>query len=140
MTRPWTALGIALFVAGAGVTSAVAEEIVKTGDAGAPVAAVAPGMAVLGQPTGNAGAVGAWADNILNGGPATPDADAPKPPSACEAVVGDGKTHGEVSAGIGTRGYREVGGVVSQPVGRCGRVTVMVNQVDGETPSWRARR
>ena len=44
--------------------------------------------------------------------------------------------HGEVWAGIGTRGYREVGGVVTQPLGACGTLTLGVDHIqsDGYRP------
>lgn len=39
----------------------------------------------------------------------------------------DKKPHGEVYAGVGTNGYRQFGGVVCQPLGRGGAVTVAVD-------------
>jgi len=39
----------------------------------------------------------------------------------------DGKPHGEAWAGIGTGGYRNVGGVVTLPVGRCGSLTLAID-------------
>jgi hypothetical protein len=41
----------------------------------------------------------------------------------CEAPP-DRKPHGEVWAGVGTGGYRAIGGVVSQPIGKCGQLTI----------------
>lgn len=40
----------------------------------------------------------------------------------------DHSPHGEVYAGIGTRGYREVGGTVCVPVGDHGAVAISVDQ------------
>lgn len=37
------------------------------------------------------------------------------------------QAHGEVSAAVGTHGYREVGGVVCQPIGDNAAVTIGVN-------------
>jgi hypothetical protein len=39
----------------------------------------------------------------------------------------DRKPHGEVFAGVGTHGYREVGGVVCVPVGDNGSVTLAID-------------
>jgi len=43
------------------------------------------------------------------------------------------KPHGEVEAGVGTSGYRHVAGVVCQPIGQNGAVTVGVSDthIDG---------
>jgi len=62
---------------------------------------------------------------------ASPDG-APPGPSASHGPPGcarapDGKPHGEVWAGIGTRGYRNVGGVVTMPVGQCATLTLGVD-------------
>jgi hypothetical protein len=40
----------------------------------------------------------------------------------------DTSPHGEMYAGVGTRGYREVGGTVCVPVGKSGAVTISVDQ------------
>jgi hypothetical protein len=63
--------------------------------------------------------------------PGDDDADAPPPPR---------KIHGMVEAGVGTGGYREVGGVVTIPLGKdgqSGEVTVAVQQVNGGRSRWR---
>jgi hypothetical protein len=41
--------------------------------------------------------------------------------------VRDHKVHGEVSVGVGTKGYREVGGVVTGPIGDDGQVTIAID-------------
>lgn len=43
----------------------------------------------------------------------------------------DRSPHGEVSASVGSRGYRSVGGVVTQPVGDCGQVTIGISTSQG---------
>lgn len=45
----------------------------------------------------------------------------------------DHKPHGFVSVGVGTRGYREVAGAVTLPIGDTGQVTVAIDdaKVDG---------
>jgi hypothetical protein len=53
-------------------------------------------------------------------------------PCGPEKVKADGaletRPHGEVEAGIGTHGYRYIGGTVCQPVGQNGAVTLSVEQ------------
>ena len=49
----------------------------------------------------------------------------------------DKKAHGEVWAGIGTRGYREICGVVCVPVGDNGAVTIAVDA--GQINGWGGR-
>lgn len=39
----------------------------------------------------------------------------------------DKKAHGEVDVAVGTRGYRHVGGVVCEPIGDSGSVTVAID-------------
>jgi len=95
---------------------AVAGEAVATAGDGAPP----PAAAVSGLPdTDPASADGPQAE-----GAQAARGDAPR--RGCEQPP-DRKPHGEVWAGIGTGGYRSVGGVVTQPIGRCGSVTVGVN-------------
>ncbi len=61
-------------------------------------------------------------------------------PCGPEKVKPDGSLdkapHGEVEAGLGTRGYREIGGSVCQPVGKDGFVAISA----GETQSDGYRR
>lgn len=65
---------------------------------------------------------------MLDGRPAEETTAALNP----RCPVSDGKPHGEVWAGVGTRGYRTVGGVVTQPIGDCGSVTVGVSRTEGD--------
>jgi hypothetical protein len=44
----------------------------------------------------------------------------------------DHAAHGEVEAGIGTGGYRHIGGTVCQPIGDAGAVTVSVGQTQSD--------
>lgn len=60
------------------------------------------------------------------------DDDSPRPVGPCGGVAkADGRPdrgpHGEVFAGVGTRGYREVGGVVCTPLGDRGAVIIAVD-------------
>jgi hypothetical protein len=58
-------------------------------------------------------------------------------PCGGPAKTADGKPdkspHGEVWAGVGTRGYREIGGVACVPLGENGAVTIAVDagQING---------
>lgn len=62
-------------------------------------------------------------------------------PCGPEKVKPDGKldtaAHGEVYGGVGTHGYREVGGSVCQPVGQNGAVSISVDETQG---NWGYRR
>lgn len=66
--------------------------------------------------------------------------DEPTPESGrCDAPP-DRKPHGMVWGAVGTGGYREAGAVVTQPIGRCASVTVMINRTDGGGYDRRGRR
>jgi hypothetical protein len=66
----------------------------------------------------------------------------PVGPCGGPAKTAEGKTdktpHGEVWAGVGTRGYREIGGVVCLPVGENTAVTIAVDA--GHMDGWGRRR
>ena len=63
---------------------------------------------------------------------ASPQADQPaRAAPGCVPASPDGKPHGEVWAGAGAHGYREAGGVVTEPIGRCGQVTIGVSTSGG---------
>ena len=47
----------------------------------------------------------------------------------------DDRPHGAVWGGVGTGGYRNVGGVVTQPLGDCGQITLGVDHTEGG--GWR---
>jgi hypothetical protein len=87
-------------------------------------------------------------------GPASPQPTAPSPelprpgeappqgpqmamgPCGPEKVKPDGSLekapHGEVEAGLGTGGYREIGGSVCQPLGKDGFVAISAGQTQGD--------
>jgi hypothetical protein len=72
------------------------------------------------------------------GAPQAAELDAaPPPPTApgCSAASAatdpDRRPHGEVWGGVGSHGYREAGGVVTAPVGKCGSVSVLVDRTEG---------
>jgi hypothetical protein len=55
----------------------------------------------------------------------------------CAMVPPDGKVHGEVWGGVGTRGYREAGGAATMPTGKCSSVSIAVDHVQGDFGGWR---
>ena len=57
-----------------------------------------------------------------------PTAQAPE--GRCPVRV-DKRPHGEVWGSVGTGGYREVGGVVTQPIGDCATVTIGMSRTEG---------
>ena len=125
------ALAVAVLAAGA----ASAEEAIRTAGPGAPPVAAAGSVALptdsSDRDARNAQEIGDWARRVLAGEPSREaEADA-QPPPRCQPI-GDGKPHGEVWVGIGNRGYREIGGVVTQPIGDCGSVTVAVSHTEGD--------
>lgn len=134
---------------GAGLAGpALGQEVIQAGPQGpAPKAEAAAGT--LSDPEQSPEAIGAWARAVLAGRPtAEAEADAPSGRSGHLAQAGrtrgcsapeDHRPHGAVWGGIGTRGYREVGGSVSQAVGDCGRVSVTVDKTEGEIGGWRRR-
>ncbi|MGH6986302.1 MAG: hypothetical protein ACRED9_05615 [Caulobacteraceae bacterium] len=104
---------------------ALAQDAVPTAGGagrGAPAAAPAPGPLTPDQMS---------VDDIgpLMGpcGPTGRDAKNPDKP--------DSKPHGEVFVGAGTRGYREAGGIVCQPIGANSSVTLSVDAA--KLPAWR---
>jgi hypothetical protein len=119
-------------------SAASAQEIVQAGPEGSPPAAESapPAPVVQDQEAAKAKAIGAWAQRVLAGAPAVDEPDgkpAAAPAKGCSALpASDGKPHGEVWAGVGTRGYREIGGVVTQPLGKCGSLTVAVDRTEGD--------
>jgi hypothetical protein len=122
---------------------AFAQEAIRTGDGGSPPVVSAP---IVHAPVDGVGAtqndpqaIGAWARQVLNGAPTEAEAGA-APPARCAGIEADGKPHGEVWAGIGTGGYRQAGGVVTQPLGACGSVTVMIDRTEGGYGHFRQRR
>ena len=129
---PASCLLLGLWLAGG---PAFAQEAIQTGHGGAPpVASAAAGA----EPDD------VWARRVLDAASASASGAAPADGKAaatpaCAAAKGDGKPHGEVWAGAGTRGYRQVGGVVTQPLGSCGSVTVMLDHTEGGYGAGRVR-
>lgn len=109
-------------------SAAAAQEVIRTGPEGAPPAPAAP----PGTDDQSPEAIGAWARGVLAGQSAAPaDPARAARPSRCAAPP-DRKPHGAVWGGVGTGGYREVGGVVTQPIGDCSSVTVAIDHVQAD--------
>jgi hypothetical protein len=109
------AILVALMAGGAG-----AQETIQTG-VHAPVSG--PPMPVIDQPLTLPEDMG-------------PDPEAPVRVGPCGSVAPavdgpagqpDTKPHGQVWAGVGTQGYRNVGGVVCQPIGQDGSLNIAVD-------------
>ena len=108
--------------------AALADEAIATHGDGAP-AAEAPADQVSG-PDRSKQANGEWARRVMAGQPTDEAAGDKQARKGCPQT-GDGKPHGEVWAGVGTGGYRNVGGVVTQPLGDCAQVTVAIDHTEG---------
>jgi hypothetical protein len=54
----------------------------------------------------------------------------------CPMVPPDGKAHGEVWGGVGTSGYRDAGGAVTVPTGKCSSVSIAIDRAQGDF-GWR---
>jgi hypothetical protein len=111
-------------------SAALADEAIATHGDAAPAAEAPVDQATAQDRQKQAN--GAWARRVL-AGQATDEAAADKDSGKRCPQQGDGKPHGEVWAGVGTGGYRNVGGVVTQPIGDCAQVTVAIDhsQFDG---------
>ena len=121
------ALSVAAF-AGAALADDGPITTSRAGDpptAQAPAAPISPGL----EPILRTEAPGDWARRVMAGEPA-PEEVAQAPHGRCPARI-DKRPHGEVWAGIGTGGYREVGGVVTQPIGDCATVTIGMSRTEG---------
>lgn len=69
------------------------------------------------------------------------DAGSAPPPSGggCRtaAAAADRQPHGEVWAGVGTHGYRDVGTAMTAPIGKCGSVSIAIDRTEGGFGGWR---
>jgi len=86
---------------------------------GAPAVSAAPPAS---DATGSQ--IDAW---VADGGASQPGSDGPTPRTI----------HGEVSAGLGTGGYRNVSGVADIPVGQTGDVVVAASSTSGQVRGGR---
>lgn len=121
-------------------SAALAQEAISTAPPGAPPAAeAAPAPpAIVRDDPNSPDAIGRWANAVLAGEP-TEEAKAEAPKRAGCIPPTDGKPHGEVWAGIGTGGYRNVGGMVTVPLGECGYASIAVDKSEFDAPKRRRR-
>jgi hypothetical protein len=129
-------LAAAALVLACGSASASEAPMSTAGAAGAPPQAAPAPIAQTAAATPaedrQAREIGDWAQGVLAGRPAEPSPEEIAAAGAGRCPPSDGKPHGQVWGGIGTRGYREIGGVVTQRIGDCGSVTVGVSHTEGE--------
>lgn len=126
-----TALAAALILAAFAGAALADEGPIATGRAAdlAPASAPAAPLGQVGRTAAAPEAPGDWARRVMAGESA--------PKEVAEALQGrcptriDSRPHGEVWAGIGTGGYREFGGVVTQPLGDCATVTIGMSRSEG---------
>ena len=95
-------------------------------------------------PVSTAPAAGPAAPPPTAATPALPDGDAPSAdgpkmamgPCGPEKVLANGKldtaAHGQAEVGVGTGGYRHIGGAVCQPIGQNAAVAVSISQTEGQ--------
>jgi hypothetical protein len=122
-------------------SAALAQEAMSTRSTD--IAAPPPAAPVTGldEPTQNQAQAAEWARQVLaraNGQlPPTDEralemAEAGQTPGKNGCVRNpDRSPHGEVSAAVGSRGYRGVSGVVTQPIGDCGQITIGISTSRG---------
>ena len=106
-------------------SATLADEVIATHGDQAPVAEAAPAPSSAEDARQ---ANGDWARRVL-AGQSTVEREQEPAAKACQ-THSDGKPHGEVWAGVGTGGYRNVGGVVTQPIGECGSATIAINRTE----------
>jgi len=131
------ALATAVFVAAFAGPALADEGPIATSRADSPPSATAS-AAPIGQgvePGMRAEAPADWARRVMAGEPA-PEEVAEAQPGRCPTRI-DKKPHGEVWGSVGTGGYREVGGVVTQPIGDCATVTIGMSRTEGRFASPR---
>lgn len=123
--------GSAALLAGA---PALAQDLpIATAQTGAPPPAAQDSPVDLSSPAAqlprpDAQAHGEWARGILEGRSVPETRDTAR---STRCASGPRRPTGEVWAGIGTRGYREVGGVVTHRIGECGSATIGVSRTEG---------
>ncbi len=96
-----------------------------TGEAPPSATAAAPPVQAGGETPEE---IGAWARGVIEGRPSEQAETTERDRCAAPA---DDRPHGQVWAGIGTGGYREVGGVVTKRFGNCASATVAISRTEG---------
>ena len=128
---------VALTALGAGAARAQAMDPATTPAEAIPTAAASPdgGAPAMADPATND--TMRLSDHIDRG----PDVLRPMGPCGGPLKTADGKTdmtpHGEIHAGVGSRGYREGGGAVCVPLGENAAMSIAVDA--GSIDGWRRR-
>ena len=122
-------------------SAALAQEAMSTRPADSfPPPAAAP-VTSLDEPSDSQVQAAEWARRVL----ARANGDLPPTDERAEQMAEAGLTpgrngcirnpdrtpHGEVSVAVGSRGYREASGVVTQPIGDCGQITIGIGTSRG---------
>jgi hypothetical protein len=131
--RPVFALVLSLAL----TSAAYSQEILRNDPANADPKPVATAAVSADADQTDAEANGAWARAVMDRA-----ADNKKVAAAKSGCVRnpDRAPHGEVWAGVGTRGYNDIGGVVTQPIGDCSTLTLGYEQGGGDVGYGRGRR
>ncbi|MDP3488723.1 MAG: hypothetical protein Q8R71_01175 [Phenylobacterium sp.] len=133
-----SALAAALLVATFAGSALADEGPISTGRTDTPPAPMASAEQIVpGTAQSQAEAPGDWARRVMAGDPG-PEEIAEGRQGRC-LTRADNRPHGEVWAGIGTGGYREVGGVVTQSIGDCASVTIGMSRTEGRFAGPRYR-
>jgi hypothetical protein len=130
--RPAFALVLSLAL----TSAAYSQEVVRKDASQADPKPAAADAAVSGDEQTQAEADGAWARAVMD------RAAAGKSSGSKAGCVRnhDRAPHGEVWAGAGSNGYRDVGGVVTEPIGNCSTLTVGYDQGSDNLDYGRGRR
>lgn len=125
----------------AAASAAFAQEAITTRSTDNTAPPPAAPVTDLDQPTANQAQAAEWARQVLaraNGQlPPTDEraidmAEAGQTPDKNGCVRNpDRSPHGEVSVAVGSRGYRSASGVVTQPIGDCGQITIGIGTSRG---------
>lgn len=118
------------------VLSGIAVAFLMSAQAGAAEVVATAGPAVAPQAAAPAAALplDGPAGQVADGAPPAPGEAGCR---AAAAAADDRQLHGEVWAGVGTHGYRDVGTAVTAPVGRCGSVSIAIDRSQGALGGWR---
>lgn len=124
------ALAILVLLAGWGARTAAAQEAIATGK-GAPMG----GAPTMTWPAGDDDEDTLRLSDHVDGGPGFLR---PRGPCGGPLTKPDGtpdkSPHGQVWAGVGTNGYREIGGVACVPLGQTGSATIAIDA--GQMNGW----
>ena len=122
--------------------AALAQEAMSTRPADSPPPPAAAPVTSLDEPSDSQVQAAEWARRVLAraNGELPPTDERAEQMAEAGITPGEGKgcvrnpdraPHGEVSVAVGSRGYREVGGVVTQPIGDCGQITIGIGTSRG---------